>query len=122
MHGEHAIELGRHEVDEGRLVDMPGIVDEMRAGAQRLPATFDDMRDLGFDGDVAGDRDGIGADLGGNGPGCLLAKVIDDHAIAVTGQPLCDGPSDARACAGDDGDAHAMSSWIAARPARRTLA
>ena len=67
------------------------------------------------------DRNGVGADLGGNGPGGILAQVVDDHAIAVAGQPLCDGASDARACAGDDGDAHAMSSWIAARPARRTL-
>ena len=114
--GDEERALGHHVVLEvpvvlGRLEQrlgdrQAGVVDDEVDAAERQHRLGERGADLLGIGDVDGDRHGdvAVADLGRDPLGRLGVDVGDDDARSLGGEAVGDGPADARAGTGDEGD------------------
>ena len=83
-----------------------GVVDEDVTSAELLPGLLDEVLDVGGDGDVGLDGDGL-ASCGFNVRldlvGCVgVGAVVHNYGRSFAGQALDDGLTDARGGPGDD--------------------
>lgn len=85
-------------------MDGAGVIDQYGRGAERLGGAGDGAADIGLAAHVGGDRDrdGAGADPGGNGLRRLGGYVENRDLCALGGEALGDAFAEAAARAGDD--------------------
>jgi hypothetical protein len=104
---EHGLELlVRHLLDR-RVPGVAGIVDDDVEPAERIGGGLDEAIGKARFGDAAVDRDGFAArrlDLVSHGVARRGIEVVDDDARPFAGEFQGDGPSDAAARSGDQGD------------------